>query len=378
MNADVDDTNSTSKLRFGWFIPTIGDTSAFGDPGATMKPNLKLFTDIALAAEAAGFEYTLVPVQTMCYEAWVTCAMVAARTTRLKQLVAVRAGYMPPFQMAKMFTTFDRLSEGRVYANLIAGPGGEEQAAEGLFYAHDERYEVMDETVTLMKRLWTEDEPVTHKGKHFQIENGMVRPRPYQRPHPPFYIGGTSPAAKDVGAKHADVYLFWGDRPENIAKQIDEVRSIAAQYGREDQLKFGMRLQIVVRETEDEAWEAANAIIEGAPKLLTDAISNLWNESQANTRMKELGKVKDYMIDRHLWSGLTTIRTGAGVAVVGNPQQVADTLQEFIDIGCTEFCLSGYPHAREAERFGEMLMPFFKDRITSEPLIASSGVAAAV
>ncbi|MCH7579353.1 MAG: LLM class flavin-dependent oxidoreductase [Chloroflexi bacterium] len=365
-------SDTASQLRFGWFIPTIGDTSAFGDPNATMKPSLELFTDIAVAAEAAGFEYTLVPVQTMCYEAWVTCAMVAARTTRLKQLIAVRAGYMLPAQLAKMFTTFDKLTEGRVYANLIAGPGGGEQAADGLFYAHDERYEVMDETVTLMKRLWTEDEPVTHHGKHFQIENGIVRPRPYQRPHPPFYIGGTSPAAKDVGAKHADVYLFWGDRPENIVKQIDEVRSIAQGYGRDQSIKFGMRLQVVVRETEEEAWEAAEAIIEGAPKILTDAIKNLWSESQANTRMKELGKAKDYRIDRHLWSGLTTIRTGAGVAIVGNPRQVADTLQEFIDIGCTEFCLSGYPHAAEAERFGKLVMPLFEGRITSEPLVASA------
>ncbi|MEX0786978.1 MAG: LLM class flavin-dependent oxidoreductase [Dehalococcoidia bacterium] len=364
-------SDSERKLRFGWFIPTVGDTRAFGDPEATMKPSLELFTDIALAAEAAGFDYTLVPVQTMCYEAWVTCAMVAARTTRLKQLIAVRAGYMLPSQMAKMFTTFDRLTEGRVYANLIAGPGGDEQAAEGLFIAHDERYEVMDETVTLMKRLWTEREPVTHHGKHFRIENGVVRPRPYQRPHPPFYIGGESPAAQDVGAKHADVYLFWGDTPENTAPKIERVRAIAKSYGR-DELKFGMRLQIVVRETEDEAWEAASAIIEGAPKILTDAIANLWNESQANTRMKELGKVADYRIAPHLWSGLTTIRTGAGVAVVGDPQQVAGTLQQFIDIGCTEFCLSGYPHAAEAERFGRMVMPLFEGRITSEPLVAAT------
>ena len=368
-------SDTTSQLRFGWFIPTVGDTSAFGDPSATMKPSLELFTDIAIAAEKAGFEYTLVPVQTMCYEAWVTCAMVAARTTRLKQLIAVRAGYMPPAQMAKMFATFDRLTEGRVYANLIAGPGGEEQAAEGLFYAHDERYEVMDETVTLMKRLWTEDEPVTHHGKHFRIENGVVRPRPYQRPHPPFYIGGESPAAVDVGAKHANVYLFWGDTTEHTADRIEKVRTAAEKYGRSEQLRFGMRLQVIVRETEEEAWDAANAIIEGAPKVLTEAISNLWKESQANTRMKELGKAQDYLIARHLWSGLTTIRTGAGVAIVGNPQQVADTLQEFIDIGCTEFCLSGYPHAAEAERFGKMVMPLFEGRIASEPLVASPPVA---
>ncbi len=170
----------------------------------------------------------------------------------------------------------------------------------------------------------------------------------------------------------ATFYLFWGDRPENIAEQIEEVRSIAKGDGRDAAMKFGMRLQIVVRETEEETWDAANAIIDGAPKILTDAIKNLWSESQANTRMKELGKAQDYRIDRHLWSGLTTIRTGAGVAIVGNPRQVADTLQEFIDIGCTEFCLSGYPHAAEAERFGKMVMPLFEGRIANEPLIASA------
>lgn len=361
-------SNTDSRpIRFGWFIPTAGDTSNFGDPAANIPPSLDHFTKIALAAENAGFEYALVPVQTMCYEAWVTCSMIAARTERLKPLVAVRAGYMLPTQMAKMFTTFDQLTQGRVCINLIAGPGGDEQAAEGIFYKHDERYEVMDETVTLMKRLWTEDAPVTHQGKHFRVENGIVRPRPYQKPHPPFYIGGTSPAAKEVGAKHADCYLFWGDTPERIAEQLADVKRIAAQHGREDAISFGMRLQVVVRETEEQAWHDAEAIIADAPEALLGAIRNMWDQSQANTRMKELSKVKDYRIGPHLWSGFTTIRPGAGVAIVGNPQQVAATLQEFIDLGCTDFCLSGYPHHEEAERFGRMVMPLFAGRLARDP-----------
>ncbi len=366
------ETKDSERIRFGWFIPTAGDTSDFGDPAANIPPSLDHFTKIALAAENAGFEYALVPVQTMCYEAWVTCSMIAARTERIKPLVAVRAGYMLPTQMAKMFTTFDQLTQGRVCINLIAGPGGDEQAAEGLFYEHDERYEVMDETVTLMKRLWTEDAPVTHKGKHFRVENGIVRPRPYQQPHPPFYIGGTSPAAKEVGAKHADCYLFWGDTPERIAEQIADVRRIATEHGRGDALSFGMRLQVVVRETEEQAWHDAEEIIAGAPEALRGAIRNMWGQSQANTRMKELSKVKDYRIGPHLWSGFTTIRPGAGVAIVGNPEQVAATLEEFIDLGCTDFCLSGYPHDEEAERFGRMVMPLLANRVAREP-VASAG-----
>ena len=359
-------------LRFGWFVPTSGDTSAFSDPDATIPPSLEHFTNVALAAESAGFEYVLVPVQTMCYEAWVSCAMIAARTERLQPLIAVRAGYMLPSQMAKMFTTFDQLTEGRVCINLIAGPGGDEQAAEGLVYQHDERYEVMEETVSIMKRLWTEESPVTHHGKHFQIEKGIVRPRPYQKPYPPFYIGGSSPAAKEVGARHANVYLFWGDTPERIAEQVAEVKQIAATFGREDEIGFGMRLQVVVRETEEEAWDAARAIIAGAPEALKGAIKNMWAESQANSRMKELSQAEDYRIGEHLWSGFTTVRPGAGVAIVGDPRQVAATLQEFIDLGCTDFCLSGYPHHIEAERFGRLVMPLFAGRVANPPVAAGT------
>lgn len=360
-------------IRFGWFLPTAGDTSAFGDGAASIAPTLDHLTRVARAAEDAGFEYALVPVQTMCYEAWVTCSMIAARTTRLSPLVAVRAGYMLPTLMAKMFTTFDQLTQGRVCINLIAGPGGAEQAAEGILYGHDERYEVMDETVTLMKRLWTETAPVTHRGKHYQVENAVVHPRPYQQPHPPFYIGGISPAAKEVGAKHADVYLFWGDTPERIAEEIADVEVAAARAGRTGQMTFGMRLQVLVRETEEEAWRDADALIADTPEHLKNVIGNMWGESQANTRMKELSRADGYRIAKHLWSGFTTVRPGAGVAIVGNPEQVAATIQEFIDLGCTEFCLSGYPHHEEAERFGRLVMPYFAHRTARHQVAGTAG-----
>lgn len=355
------------RIRFGWFIPTYGDSSTIGDPSNHKPPNLDLFTRVAQAAEAAGFEYALVPVAPECYEAWISCAMVSARTERLKMLVAARPGLIQPTVMAKMISTFDQLSNGRLCINLIAGGGQAEMTADGVFYGHDERYAAIDEAVTVMKRVWTEDTPADFEGEFVHVEGSVVRPRPRQRPYPPFYLGGMSSAARDVGAKHADVYLLWGDRVERIKPDIEDIRARAERLGRADELQFGMRLQVLVRETEEEAWQAADALI--APeveRLKARRLTGMGAESQADARMRAISAETaddNYRLDKHLWAGITTVRHGAGVMIVGNPQQVADTLQEYIDIGCTEFCLSGYPHDEEAERFGRLVMPYFASRL---------------
>ena len=347
-------------IKLGWFIPTSGDTAAFGVAEKTYPPSLEHFVAVARAAENAGFSYALVPVQTYCYEAWVTCAMISAKTERLTMLVAARPGYIQPATMAKMISTFDQLSDGRIYINLIAGPGGKEEAAEGLFYGHDDRYAVMDETVTLMKRLWTERIPVNFDGDFFRVEQGSIRPFTQQKPHPPFYLGGISPAAMEVCGKHADVYLAWLDTPEQVRELYRRARESAASHGREGKLELGLRAQVIVRDTEDEAWAAAHALIEHTPEDLKASISNMWNQSQANTRMKELSTAEGFRVGPRLWSGLTIARPGTGVAIVGNPEQVAETLMEYIELGATNLCLSSYPHHTEATRFGETVVPILK------------------
>ena len=353
-------------IHFGWFIPTTGDGVGFGTREGRIPAGMNLFMDVAEAAENAGFEYALVPVEVNCWEAWISCSMVAARTEKLKLLVAARPGYIVPTMMAKMVTTFDQLTGGRVYVNLIAGPGGAQQAMDGITFDHDQRYAVMDETVEIMKRVWTETDPVDYTGEHFELQGAVIKPKPYQQPHPPFYIGGESAAGREVGAKHANVYLLWGDTMENTGRKIQEIREIASTYGRADELRFGMRLQIVVREDEDDAWAAAHAMIANATDEARAHRERMWEQSESNDHMWELTKVEDFRIEPHLWSGLSTVRPGAGVAVVGNPEQVAATLEQFIELGCTEFCLSGSPHAREAERFGELVMPYFASRRAPE------------
>lgn len=365
------DTAADRTIDLGWFIPTMGDTSRIGDPSAGTPPSLDLFTHIAQTAEDAGFTYLLVPVMPECHEAYISCAMVSARTERIDMLVAARAGFIAAPVMAKMLSTFDQLSGGRLRVNLITGGDSAEMAADGLFYDHDERYDLLTETVEVLKDAWTRDEPFDVDGRYLTARGVNVQPKPAQRPHPPLYLGGMSPAARELCAAQADVHLFWGDTPANIAGHVADMRARAAAQGRE--LDFGMRLQVIVRETEEAAWAAAEELISHASDEHRESVRGRWSESKANDRMKELAQAEGQMVDEHLWSGIATVRHGAGIAIVGDPEQVAAKIGEFVDAGCSSFCLSGYPHAEEAERFGRLVMPLLRERYA----VAEPGARAA-
>ncbi|HSV60749.1 MAG TPA: LLM class flavin-dependent oxidoreductase [Variovorax sp.] len=349
-----------APLSMGWFCPTMGDTSAFADPSQSIPQSLEHFERVSLAAEAAGFDYMLVPVTPLCWDAWVSASFMLARTKRLKALVAIKPGFFHPVAHAKMVSTMDQLSGGRVYLNLIAGLSEKDSAAEGGFASKEMRYEQLEEEVRLMKRLWTE-EGVKFEGKYYRVDGPKVLPKVVQQPHPPFFLGGGSEQAAEISAQHSAVHLFWGDYPEKIGEEIKAMRQRAAKYGREHEIQFSMRLQVIVRETEAQAWAAADRLIEGAAdnaaaKALVKHLENS-SSSQANNRQRELSKTVGRKMTPHLWTGITEVRPGAGVAVVGNPQQVAAQLREFVEVGCTGFCLSGYPHHEEAERFGRLVMP---------------------
>ena len=218
----------------------------------------------------------------------------------------------------------------------------------------------MEEEVTIIKALWTATKPLDFDGKFYQLKNAVITPKPLQTPYPKFYLGGGSPEAWDMSARHSDVHLFWGDHPERIAKQMVEIRKLAGKYGRDKQIGFGMRLQIICREKEDDAWQAAHTLIASAGAEHRERIAQAFANSAANKRQQELGQSD--LIMPHLWTGITKVRSGAGVTIVGNPQQCADTLQQFIDVGCHSFCLSGYLHDEEAERFGRLVLPLLQAR----------------
>ncbi len=356
---------TAQDVEFGWFIPTYGDGSSVnGRIEDMVPPSNELFARVANAAEQAGFEYVLVPVATACWEAWISTAMLIPQTSSIDMLVAARPGVIAPTVMAKMISTFDQLSGGRVRINLIAGGGELESRADGVYLDHDQRYEYMDETVTLMKKCWAEKRPFDFEGQHLKVENAEVRPKPFQDPHPPFYIGGVSPAAVDVGTRHADVYLFWSNTYEQIAADIASVAEVAEQHGRADKLRFGLRSHVLVRETAEEARsDVVRLVAEAGEKAKERRATTMGAQSQADGRMREVAAAaaeNDYWLSDTLWAGITTVRHGAGVTIVGSAEEVQETIQTYIDLGISSFCLSGYPHDDEATRFGEMVMPAFR------------------
>ena len=259
-------------LELGWFLPTAGDATSLGDRAGQVPASLELFDRVITAAEAAGFEYLLVPVNTECWEAWITAAMMIGRSRSIRMLVAARPGYIAPFLVAKMVATFDQLSAGRISVNLIAGQSEAESTAEGITAGKEERYERMAEEVRILKALWTSPGRVDVEGRFHRLEGARLVPRPFQQPHPRFYLGGGSAQAWEISAEHADVHLFWGDTYAQIEENIAAIRALADRHGRRDAIRFGMRLQIVCRETEREAWDAARALVANVTQRHTDRL----------------------------------------------------------------------------------------------------------
>jgi len=358
-------------LTFGWFLPTSGDTTCFGDPAARIPQSSAVFDEIVAAVDEGGYKYLLMPVNATCWEATVVGSYYAARTKNVAPLIALRSGYCNPTLAAKMFATLDQMSGGRLCINLIAGISDDDTRADGIMDTKEVRYEKMDEEVEVMKKLWAASGAIDHQGKHYSVTQA-IEPKPLQRPHPPFFLGGGSEYALEISAKHSTVHLFWGDKPEVIAEKIGDIRERAAKYGRRDDIQFGMRLQIICEETEEAAWDAAYRLIAGSTKfeiansrLGAGAVEGVRKTSEANRRVWELLEESgdEMKIHPHLWTGISTVRTGAGIAVVGMPKQVADTLDEFVTAGCTSFCLSGYPHAEAARVFSTKVMPYFEGRL---------------
>ena len=363
---------SDKDLTFGWFLPTSGDSTCLADPAARIAQSRALFDEIVDAVDHGGFKYMLMPVNSACWEATVVASFYAARTQHVAPLIALRSGYCNPTLSAKMYATLDQLSGGRLCINLIAGINDDDTAADGIHDSKQVRYEKMDEEVQVMKRLWASNEPIAFKGKHYQI-NQAIEPKPIQQPHPPFFLGGGSDMAKEISARHSTVHLFWGDKPETIADNIVAMKRLAAKYDREEALNFGMRLQIVCAETETQAWQEAEQLIAGATRFKLanmrtgqTAAEGIRRTSEANRRVWQLLEESgnSLKIHPHLWTGISMVRAGAGIAVVGDPEQVAATLEEFIDAGCTSFCLSGYPHAKAARIFSKEVLPRFAKRLS--------------
>lgn len=364
-----------TPITFGWYLPTHGDTTAFGDDTRRIPAGPALFDDVVDAVDKGGFSYLLMPVAPTCWEATALGAWFGARTRTVAPLIAIRAGYVNPTQSARLFATLDQMTRGRVAINLIAGISDADTRADGILDSKEVRYEKLDEEVQVMKLLWSSDKPIDFRGRHYQVTQ-VVEPKPFRKPHPPFFLGGGSAQAAMVSARHSTVHLFWGETPESVRTTAASLNEISAKIGRREPLQFGMRMHVIVRDSEDAAWAAARELIQSAVPLSKlqdmgwgkEGIASIRATSEANRQMWRLLEQsgKEQRVHPHIWTGISSVRQGAGLCLVGTPSQVAATIEEYIAAGCTSFCLSGYPHAASARAFSEQVIPRFKGRATTE------------
>jgi len=329
---------------------------------------------IAEAVDGLGFGGALLPTGRSCEDAWVVASSLATVARRMKFLVAVRPGLISPTVSARMALSLDRMSGGRCLINVVTGGDPTELAGEGLQLDHDARYEITDEFLGIWKPL-LEGTQVDFVGRHLKIIGGRLLIDREHRPKVPIYFGGSSDAAIEVAAKYVDLYLTWGEPPAQAVEKISRVRKRAAELGRT--LRFGMRLHIVVRETDAEAWSAADELIK---YVSDDAIAVAQQtfagmDSVGQRRMVQLhsGRREDLEISPNLWAGIGLVRGGAGTALVGDPRTLSRRFEEYLDIGIDTFVLSGYSGLEEAYYVAELLfprLPLLRGKLQTDALAA--------
>ncbi|MFC4101487.1 LLM class flavin-dependent oxidoreductase [Paenibacillus xanthanilyticus] len=371
---------SQRNIEFGWFIPTTGDGPYIGVP-PERESTMDYMVQVAQAAEQAGYSFALIPTGGDCLDAWVVGSWIAGHTQTLKPLVAMRPGLMAPVIAARMAATLDRASQGRALINVVTGhyPADLKASGDPLHENHDERYARTREFLDVVKGVWQDasapqPDGFHYKGRYYEIDGGRCLPAPAQQSGPPLYFGGSSPAGKRTAAETADVYLMWTEPLDWIKGQIAEMEAlldeIKSANGTRRQLRYGIRAQLVVRETEEEAWTAAWHILSKADQALVAAREKLHARTDATNQKRQMelfeaSRDQDFVIGPNLWSGLSAIRGGGAVAFVGTPEQVSDRILEFIDAGVGSFILSGYPHLEEAERTGRLLLPLLREKLAA-------------
>ncbi len=341
--------------EISWFSALCSDDYQFlGVPDGTLRSSWEHCSGIVKTAEEQGFKNVLCPSSYQVGQDTLSfVAGCAPITSKINLLAAVRCGEMQPIMLARTIATLDHMLEGRLTVNIISSDFPGEKADSGF------RYQRSREVVEILKQAWTQDE-INYQGEVYQFSDVSTEPaRPYQTGGPLLYFGGYSPPALELCGQHCDVYLMWPEKKEELADRMKAVNEVAERYQRT--LDYGLRVHMIVRDTEAEAREYAEYIVSKLDDEQGRAIreraldaTSLGVSHQAKNR--EIA-ADDGFIEPLLWTGVGRARSGCGAALVGSAEQVIERIHDYQKMGIRSFIFSGYPHLEEAEHFGSKVLP---------------------
>jgi alkanesulfonate monooxygenase len=317
---------------------------------------------VAQAHEAGGFDRVLVAQHSTGPDSQIVVSYAAAHTQKLGFLLAHRPGFEGPALAARKLASIDNFSEGRLAVHIITGGADAEMQRDGDFLSKDERYQRTDEYLSIVRNVWTSETPFDHEGKYYRYKGAFSEVKPVQKPHIPIYFGGSSEIAIDIAGKHADVYAFWGEPLAAAAQTIRQVRAAAAKHSR--RIRFSLSLRPILAATEDAAWARANRIRERTIELRERAGLAITGHAPPNVgsqRLLEAAALGE-RLDKRLWTGVAAVTGAQGnsTALVGTPEQVADALLDYYDLGVTTFLIRGFDPLEDAIDYGANLIPLVR------------------
>jgi alkanesulfonate monooxygenase len=321
--------------------------------------------EFAQAHERAGFDRVLVGYTSTSAEGFVVTGYAAAHTERLGYLIAHRPGFVAPTLAARTIATLDHVTNGRVAIHVITGGSDAEQTRDGDFLDHDTRYRRTDEYLTLVRRVWTAAEPFDHEGEFYRLAGAFSDVKPLRPGGVPLYFGGASGAATAVAAKHCDVYALWGEPLAAVKQRIADIQAQAAAFGRRPRISLSVRP--IIAPTEAQAWERARRILarvmEAARPIVGEG-PGIRPQAVGARRLIDFAKESE-IHDKRLWTPIAAAMGGAGntTALVGTPEQVAESLLDYYDIGCTTLLIRGFDPLNDALEYGRELIPLVRAEV---------------
>ena len=364
VNRERDSSRGVTVSLFGGGINPADEIPSGIDP--------EYIAEFSRTHEDSDFDKVLIGYSSATADGFAVAGYAATRTSRLGYLIAHRAGFMAPTLAARHAATLDQLSGGRIALHVISGGSDEEQRRDGDWLDHDSRYRRTGEWMDIVRRIWTEYAPFDYEGEFYHLEQAHSQVRTRQRPHVPLYFGGASEAAMEVGARYADVYALWGEPIASIREQIADIRSRAARYGRD--IRFSLSVRPILGDTEGEAWERARGILERVRGSVDDSVG-----PNRPARLQSVGsrRLLDFAAqgevhDQRLWMPIAAATGAAGstTALVGTPEQVAESLLTYYDAGCTTVLIRGFDPLQDTVEYGAQLIPMLRAEAAARPVPA--------